>query len=117
MSRLWFNRRVRRYLTDDHRQVGLVLWVIFSSGLTIRDLWLAAHGGGATPSWLLRAETAAFSLSAISGLAALASPTRSTDRPGSKVLKTAMAVGGVAAVVMHGIRLDIYLKAHGRKPR
>ncbi len=92
-----------------------MLWVILSSGLTIRDLWLAAHGGGVTPSWLLRGETTAFGLSAISGLAALISTSRETDRTRAKALTTAADALGVAAVVMHGVRLAIYLRARGRK--
>lgn len=102
---------MRRHLSDDRQRRGLLLWVIFSSGLTTRDLWLAGHGGGATPSWLLRAETAAFSLSAVSGLAALRTQSRATDRAGSKALKTTTAAAGAAAVVMHGVRLAIYLRA------
>lgn len=107
---------MRRHLTDGRRQRGLLLWVIFSLGLTIRDLWLAAHGGGATPSWLLHAETAAFSLSAISGLVALNSRPRATDRAGLEALKTATVAVGVAAVVMHGVRLAIYLRASVARP-
>lgn len=96
---------------DRGRHGGLLLWVIFSSGLTIRDVWLAAHRGGVTPCWLLRAETAAFALSAISGTAVLNAP----DRADSTALKTATAAG-FAAVVIHGVRLTIYLRARGTKP-
>jgi len=88
-----------------------LLWITCSSGLAIRDLWLVAHGGGVTPSWLLRAETTAFSLSATSGLAALTSMSRGSDRAEVKSLKTAANAKGVAAVVMHGVRLAIYLGA------
>lgn len=108
---------MRRHLTDDRRRGGLLLWVIVSSGLAIRDLWLAAHGGGVTPSWLLRAETTAFSLSAVSSLAALTSMSRASDRAELKALKTAASAVGVAAVAMHGVRLAIYLRARGTKPR
>lgn len=105
-----------RHLTDDRRRRGLLLWVAFSLGLAIRDLWLAAHGGGATPSWLLRAETAAFSLSAISGLTALKSGSRAAGRAGSEALKIATVAGGVAAVMSHGVRLAIYLRARVTEP-
>lgn len=102
---------MRRHLADGRERGGLLLWVIFSSGLAIRDLWLAAHGGGVTPSWLLCGETTGFGLSAISGLASLASTSRATDSARAKALKTAAKALGVTAVVMHGVRLAIYLKA------
>ena len=102
---------MRRHVNDGRGRGGLLLWVTFSSGLAVRDLWLAAHGGGVTSSWLLRAETTAFSLSAVGGLAALASMARSSDHAEVKALKTAASAVGVAAVVMHGVRLAIYLGA------
>ena len=94
-----------------------MLWVTLSSSLAIRDLWLAAHGGGVTPSWLLRAETTAFSLSAVSGLAALTSMSRPSDHAKVKALKIAANALGVAAIAIHGVRLAIYLGARGAKPR
>lgn len=93
-----------------------MLWVTCSSGLAIRGFWLAAHGGGVTPSWLLRAETTAFSLSAVSGLAALISMSRASDRAEVKALNTATNALGVAAVLMHGVRLAVYLRSHRARP-
>ena len=104
-----------RHLTDERRQGGLLLWVIYGSGLTIRDLWLTAHDGGAAPCWLLRAETIAFGLSTMSSLSALKSWSRAADRARSEALKTAAATG-VAAVLIHGVRLSIYLRANRAKP-
>jgi hypothetical protein len=68
-----------------------------------------------TPSWLLRAETTAFSLSAICGLAVLTSLSRATGHARAKALTTAANALGVAAVVMHGVRLTMYLRARGTK--
>jgi hypothetical protein len=106
---------MRRHVTDGPRPGGLLVWVIFSLILAIRDLSLAVHGGGATRGWLLRAETAAFSLSAVCGLAALKSSSQATDRAGSEALNTATPAVGVAAVVMHGVRFAIDLRARGAK--
>ncbi len=106
---------MRRHVTEGRGRGGLLLWVTFSSGLAIRDLWLAAHGGGVTPSWLLRGEATAFSMSAVSGLAALTSTSRATDCASAKALNTATNASGVAAVVMHGVRLAIYLRARGKE--
>ena len=113
----WLNRRMRSDLTNGRGRGGLSLWVTFSSGLAIRDFWLAAHGGGATLGWLLRSETIAFSLSAVSGLAALTSMSRASYRAEPKALRTATNAFGVAAVVLHGVRLAIYLGARRTKPR
>ena len=101
----------------ERRQRGLLSWVVFSSGLTIRDLSLVAHGGGATPSWLLRAEIAALSLSATSGLAVLRSPVQETGFAASRRLKAFAAATGAAAGITHGVRLAIYLRARATKPR
>ncbi len=72
---------------------------------------------GVTPGRLLHAETAAFGLSAVSGLAALTSMSRASDCADVKPLKTAAKASGVAAVLMHGVRLAIYLGARQTKPR
>ena len=113
----WLNRRMRRHLTDDCGRAGLSLWVTVSSGLAFRDLWLVAHGGGVTPGWLLRVETTAFGLSAVSGLAALASMSRASDRFEVKALTNAANALGIAALLTHGVRLAIYLGAGRTKSR
>ena len=93
------------------RRAGLLLWVIASSGLAGRDLWLAAHGGGATPGWLLRAETGLFGIAALSGVVELAS-SWSTD-PDQTATHTAWlaTATGTAAITLHGVRLVLYLAA------
>jgi len=82
---------MRSHTIDDHRQRRLLLWVSFSLGLAIQDVWLSAHGGGTAPKWPTRAETLAFGLSAISGVVALKSLVPATDRAGAKTLEAATA--------------------------
>jgi hypothetical protein len=109
------HQRMGRHVTGDRQQRGLLVWVTLSMGLTFRDLWLAAHGGGTTPSWLLSTETAAWGVSAISGLAALDSQDRATNPARSRAPRTLIAAAGAAAVATHGVRLVIYSRARVTK--
>lgn len=96
------------------RRFGLLLWVMVSSGLAMRDLWLAAHRGGATPGLLLRAETGLVGLAALSGAVALASS--SPTGPHQAATRTARltTATGTTAITLHGVRLMRYLAVRMR---
>ena len=99
---------------DTHRDRRLLLWVVTCSGLATRGLWLSAAGGGLTPGWLLRAETGASGLAALSGLTALASSPRACTREALEPLVRVTTTAGSAALAIHGVRLVLYLRARSR---
>jgi hypothetical protein len=77
-------------------------WIITGSlGLAIRDLWLAARGGGITPRRLLAAEIISLGGCAFSAIVEL--------RDGATALRRSTALFGYTGLAIHGTRMVIYL--------
>lgn len=81
------------------------LWglLLASIGITLRDLQLAAYGGGITPRWMLRVETASFAACALAGSCAL------TSRRQSAAAERATVLFGLLGAAVHGTRLTLFL--------
>ena len=79
-------------------------WVVLASiGMALRNVRLAARGGGITPSWMLRVETLSFTACAISGTCAL-----TNTRQAATAERATLVFGSLGATV-HGMRLLLFL--------
>jgi hypothetical protein len=88
-----------------HRSIALV---VFAGALFVRNLLLAARGGGSTPRLLLGLETTLWGVTAAGGIAARRGSGvtgESSDR-----LERAVATAAWCGVATHGVRLAIYLR-------
>ncbi|MDH3261585.1 MAG: hypothetical protein OEM84_11520 [Acidimicrobiia bacterium] len=87
--------------------------VAFSFVLLVRDLWLAARGGGSTPPWMLATEITASGGALVAGLTARLIQSNRSGCSNDLAVQISVAAGSIAAVV-HVARLANYVS--GRSP-
>lgn len=87
----------------------------FSFVLLVRDVWLAATGGGSTPRWMLAIEITTTGCAVVTGLAAKQTRSKSELLLQRSAVRLSVAAGSIAFVV-HLARLLLYLRDRTPKP-